>query len=90
MSPIFPPLRISSGAISAEASLMPVFAARAQMMQQEPATVLKINQQTAAEKANGKQPPVFQWRPDFDSWQPSALYNGMIAPLSRLPIRGVI
>ena len=83
----------SLGALSADASLMPVFAARAHMMQEESSTLLEEKneqQQIAAATAAGKQPPAFPWRPDPASWGPAALYNAMIAPLTPLPIRGVI
>jgi sialate O-acetylesterase len=39
--------------------------------------------------------PLFQFYPDLDNWHsrtngPGALYNGMVAPLGPLPIRGII
>jgi sialate O-acetylesterase len=42
-------------------------------------------------KTEGKQPPGFPWEPNIDSsWMPAGLYNAMIAPLTRFPIRGAI
>jgi sialate O-acetylesterase len=41
-------------------------------------------------KARGEAAPRFPWRPDQRTWAPSALYNAMIAPLTRFPLRGVI
>jgi sialate O-acetylesterase len=41
-------------------------------------------------KAAGKPEPQFPWHPDVLSWGPGLLWNGMIAPLTPLPIRGVI
>ena len=41
-------------------------------------------------KAAGKPEPQFGWTPPLVNWAPSQIYNGMIAPLTRLPIRGVI
>jgi sialate O-acetylesterase len=41
-------------------------------------------------KAAGKPAPQFPWHPPLDSWGPGLLWNGMIAPLAPLPIRGVI
>jgi sialate O-acetylesterase len=42
-------------------------------------------------KAEGKKPPGFPWEPNMEqSWTPAGLYNAMIAPLTRYPIRGAI
>jgi sialate O-acetylesterase len=41
-------------------------------------------------KAAGKPIPKFPWHPPLESWGPGLLWNGMIAPLAPLPIRGVI
>ena len=41
-------------------------------------------------KAAGKPIPQFPWHPPLNSWGPGLLWNGMIAPLTPLPIRGVI
>ena len=84
-------------ALSADASLMPVFAERAKMVDSEPTTLLELKQeerefQKAVEqaKSEGKPLPWRQWHPDFAAWAPAALYNGMIAPLTPFAIRGVI
>jgi len=84
-------------ALSADASLMPVFAARAKTVDAESATVLRqqreeqeFAQAVAQAKAEGKPMPAWRWHPDFAAWAPAALYNGMIAPLTPFAIRGVI
>lgn len=42
-------------------------------------------------KSQGKPEPSYPWVENEDnSWMPSGLYNGMIVPLTRYPIRGVI
>ena len=41
-------------------------------------------------KAAGKPEPQFPWTPPLVFWTPGQIYNGMIAPLTRLPIRGVL
>jgi sialate O-acetylesterase len=42
-------------------------------------------------KAEGKPAPPRPWRAnDSGEWAPASLYNAMIAPLTRLPIRGAI
>ncbi|MGH9494263.1 MAG: sialate O-acetylesterase, partial [Candidatus Sulfotelmatobacter sp.] len=84
-------------ALSADASLMPVFAARNTMVESQAATLLQREQEdreyqkaVAQAQAEGKPAPWPQWHPDFAGWAPSALYNGMIAPLTPFAIRGVI
>ncbi|MGO9083772.1 MAG: sialate O-acetylesterase [Candidatus Sulfotelmatobacter sp.] len=84
-------------ALGADASLMPVFAARAKALATQSTTVMHLQrderefQQAAAQaKAEGKPLPNRPWHPDFAAWAPAALYNGMIAPLTPFAIRGVI
>lgn len=84
-------------ALSADASLMPVFAARNKMVEGQPTTVLRREQEdrefqkeVAQAQAEGKPAPWPHWHEDFAGWAPSALYNGMIAPLTPFAIRGVI
>ncbi len=75
--------------LSADAGLMPVFSARSRKMETQ-AAALRLQELDAADKAQGKTPPVRAWRPDPASHRPAALYNAMIAPIVPLPIRGVI
>jgi sialate O-acetylesterase len=84
-------------ALSADAALMPVFAARAKTVTTQSTTELELQQEevryqqvVAQAKVDGKPEPGRQWHPDFAAWAPAALYNGMIAPLTRFAIRGVI
>jgi sialate O-acetylesterase len=84
--------------ISADASLMPVFAAWARLnddaavhRSRREKQLSEWRQAVARAKAEGKEPPEFPWEPNIDnSWTPSGLYNAMIAPLTRYPIRGAI
>jgi sialate O-acetylesterase len=83
--------------LAADASLMPVFAARAKTLATQSTTVLQLEReerqfQLAVEqaKAEGKPIPGRQWHPDFAAWAPAALYNGMIAPVTSFAIRGAI
>lgn len=83
--------------LAADASLMPVFAERSKTLDEQETIVLRLQQEdrqlAAAEaqaKAEGKPAPGRPWHPDFAAWAPAALFNGMIAPLTRFPIRGVI
>jgi sialate O-acetylesterase len=84
-------------ALSAGASLMPVFAARDKMVEKESTTELLRQQEevdfekaVAQAQAEGKPVPSRPWHPNFAAWAPAALYNGMIAPLTPFAIRGVI
>jgi len=83
--------------LAADASLMPVFAERSKTLDEQETTVLRLQQedrelQQAEDqaKAAGKPAPGRPWHPDFAAWAPAALFNGMIAPLTLFPIRGVI
>jgi sialate O-acetylesterase len=82
----------SLDALSADASLMPVFRYRAHMMDAESTTLLNLQKMQAEvdRKIAEGQSASMPWHPDPDSWAPGALFNGMIAPLLPLPIRGVI
>jgi len=84
---------VSLESISADAALMPVFATRAHMMlsQADNAAILAMERrEDAAARQAGKKPPSHPWRPDPASWAPAALFNGMVAPITPFPIRGVI
>ena len=80
-------------ALGEDASLMPLFISRGKMTDHEAGAFLeeKLHQKQIAEaKAAGKPAPEFPWHPPLQTWAPGLLYNGMIAPLTPLPIRGVI
>jgi sialate O-acetylesterase len=71
-------------ALSADASLMPVFAEWARM-NDDRATVLLERRKEEREGA------ARTWHPnEGNSWMPAGLYNAMIAPLTPFPIRGAI
>ena len=83
---------ISLDAISADASLMPVFSvwsALADKQQDLPAVLKAEERDDAAAKAAGR-PVEFHWHPDLDSWGPAALFNAMVAPVMPFAIKGVI
>jgi sialate O-acetylesterase len=80
-------------ALGEDAALAPLFASWGRMTEREPdAQLREKNKQRMIDeaKAQGKPGPVFPWVPVLDSWGPGMLWNGMIAPLTPLPIRGVI
>jgi len=84
---------ISLMGISADASLMPLFRSRAlfaQDLADEPAVRAKEKRERDAAEAAHQPPPEQHWHPNPASWEPAALYNGMIAPETQYTIKGVI
>ncbi|HEY0784610.1 MAG TPA: sialate O-acetylesterase, partial [Acidobacteriaceae bacterium] len=84
---------VSLDSLGADASLMPVFAARAQMTDAQmdvPALVAKEKRDDAAARAAGQPLPKHPWHPGPASWAPAGLFNGMIAPATAYTIKGVI
>jgi len=84
---------VSMTALGADASLASVFASRGRQIDREPTALLEDvvqKRQIAEAKAQGKPVPEFPWHPMLNMWAPSMLWNGMIAPLTPFPIRGVI
>jgi len=80
-------------ALSADASLMPYFAAYSRFIEDEVDADREFKRQAAekeAAKAKGLPIPDFPWHPQPQMWKPAALFNAMIAPLTAFPIRGVI
>ena len=83
----------SMTALGGDAGLAGVFLARGHMAAREATAQLedKEHERLRAEaKAAGRPEPQFPWHPWLDMWKPAALWNGMIAPLTGFPIRGVI
>jgi sialate O-acetylesterase len=84
---------ISLDSLSADASLMPAFAARAQMMDRQadvPAITAKEQREDEAARKAGLPPQGHVWNPDPYSWGPAALFNGMVAPCTGFGIKGAI
>ncbi len=80
-------------ALGSDAALAPLFTSWGKMTERESDALLSRNyeqRQRDEAKAQGKPEPQFPWHPQLDSWGPGMLWNGMIAPLTPLPIRGVI
>jgi sialate O-acetylesterase len=80
-------------ALGQDAQINSLFAARGQMMDQAADMALTVkdeDRQRAEAKAQGKPEPQFPWHAPFESWGPGNLWNAMIAPLTGMPIRGVI
>ncbi len=84
---------VSLDGISADASLMPVFAEWSKMSNMTadvPAMLAREKREDAAAKAANAPLPKHPWHPNPLSWAPTYLYNGMIAPLVDFTIKGVI
>jgi sialate O-acetylesterase len=80
-------------ALGADAALAPLFVSWGKMTEQETDALLReANKQRILNeaKAEGKPAPEFPWVPMLESWGPGMLWNGMIAPLTPFPIRGVL
>ncbi len=80
-------------ALGEDPGLNPLFASRGRMLDHAADTEneLKDEQlQIQEAKAAGRPAPQFPWHPPLASWGPGLLWNGMIAPLVPLPIRGVL
>jgi sialate O-acetylesterase len=89
---------MSLKALSSSAQFMPAFALWWQMIEDQPAALLRRakvekewQENVARSKAEGRPEPGFPWQPNLGlSWMPGGLYNAMIAPLTPFPIAGVI
>lgn len=80
-------------ALGADASLAPLFVSRGKMTDHELVGRLEEKdqeRQIAEAKATSKPIPQFPWHPPLNTWAPGLLWNGMIAPLTPFPIRGVL
>ena len=80
-------------ALGEDPALNPLFASRGKMLDKAADAAAEIKDQKRQEdeaKAAGRPIPKFPWHPPLESWGPGLLWNGMIAPLAPLPIRGVI
>jgi sialate O-acetylesterase len=75
-------------AITADAALMPVLAEWARMMEKHTAALLRYHREATEWKPPADRPvkPVGPEGP----WKPGSIFNAMIAPATRFPIRGVI
>ncbi|WP_239461963.1 sialate O-acetylesterase [Occallatibacter savannae] len=80
-------------ALGEDAALAPIFVSRGKMTDDAAdadAEQADEKRQQEEAKAAGKPAPQFPWHPPLNSWGPGLLWNGMIAPLAPLPIRGVL
>ncbi len=84
---------VSLDALTSEPSLLPILTTYSRQMSEQtdlPLVLAKEKRDEDAARAANRVPPEPQWHPSPESWTPGAIYNGMIAPLTPLPIEGVI
>ncbi len=84
---------LSLDGLSADASLMPEFVARVPMVEAQadvPAMAAEEKRDDEAAQKAGQPVPKHSWHPNPASWEPAALYNGMVAPATEFTIKGVI
>lgn len=84
---------VSMEAFGTDANLIPAFASRGRFeanIAHGEAMQAAEKREIDAAKAAGKPAPSFMWHPFPGSWQPAALYNGMIAPLTNYSIKGFL
>jgi sialate O-acetylesterase len=84
---------LSLAGLSADASLMPEFAARVPMVEDQVNVAPMLAEEKrddAAAKAAGRPAPAHSWHPDSVSWQPAGLFNAMVAPALPYAIKGAI
>jgi len=80
-------------ALGEDAALNPLFASRGKMLDRAADAAAEVRdeqRQQAEAKAQSQPIPQFPWHPPLESWGPGNLWNGMIAPMAPMPIRGVL
>jgi sialate O-acetylesterase len=84
---------ISLDTLGNNPSLLSAFSNRAKFADEQAnlsAQIAAERASDAAAKAAGKPAPIHPWHPQEESWLPAGLYNGMIAPLSNMSIKGFL
>ncbi len=84
---------VSMNTLGTDPRLLPAFASRATFGDGQidlQATLAAEKTADDAARAAGQPAPKHPWHPDQRAWLPAALYNGMIAPLTPLTVRGFL
>ena len=84
---------LSLDALSADSSLAGEFAARVPMVEAQadvPAMLAEEQREDREAQGAGKPLPKHPFHPDPASYEPAALFNGMVAPALEYPIKGVL
>lgn len=84
---------VSLDTLGSDPALLPAFASRARFadgVADAPARSAADKAEDDAAQAAGKPLPQHPWQPDEISWLPAGLYNGMIAPLTPMTVKGIL
>jgi sialate O-acetylesterase len=84
---------VSLDTLGTDAQLLPAIASRARFsdhLADVDGMALAETREDNAAKAAGKPLPTHPWHPFQSSWSPAGLYNGMIAPLTPMSIKGFL
>ncbi len=84
---------VSMDTLGTDAELLPAFASRARFadhLADADALAKEEASEDLAAKAAGKPIPSHAWHPFDTSWAPAELYNGMIAPLTPMAVKGFL
>jgi len=84
---------VSMNTLGTNAQLLPAFAERALFADQQTdleATQAEEKHEDDEAKSKGQPEPRHSWHPFEMSWLPAGLYNGMIAPLTPMSVRGFV
>ncbi len=84
---------ISLNALGTRPDLLPAIASRAHFAEEQTdldATIAAEKRADEAAKAAAQPLPKHPWHPWGESWEPAALYNGMIAPFTPMTIKGFL
>src|SRR5437868_801038 len=84
---------LSLDGLSGDAGLMPQFAERVPMVENQSgvaAIMAAEKREDDKARASGQPLPKHPWHPNPDSWGPTELFNGMVAPAIDFTIKGVI
>ena len=84
---------VSLDTLGTDANLLPAFASRAAFANLQPdldARIASEKREDDEAKAAGKPAPSHMWHPYETSWLPAGLYNGMIAPLTPMSVKGFL
>lgn len=84
---------VSMDTLGTNPQLLPAFASRARFaddLADVPRIEAEERREDAAAKAAGKPAPSHPWHPFEDSYAPSDLYNGMVAPFTPMTIKGIL
>jgi sialate O-acetylesterase len=84
---------LSLDGLSRDAGLMPQFAQRVEMVENQSDVAAMRDaekREDAKAQAAGQPLPKHPWHPNPDSWAPTGLFNGMVAPATDFTMKGVI